>query len=652
MKALESPGIVHEKLTLAAFLALSGQLAGVPFVKIVVAREENQVHFLNNNSYRFHVDYIAEQLLGITASKLDAELDEFNQEVYHSPERRFLLGTVGLRRKRQGRRFFTLETVEVDTSGPEMIAEMFRAVEPLLDKRFRLYFKPNSHDQEEAAADLPVVTASALFEQADYLLLNAGEAVGRLRVFADESEFERQQDSLEWYDIIVMERVPDDIPRLAGIINAGHTTPLSHTNVLASGWQIPNAVQLGILERIAKHQLEGRWVEYKVDPQSARIHLKPTEAPQDLERRPAWAVTRVKLEEPDTDTSAIVDLSDLRLSDRFRYGTKAAHLGELLHLLKKGSNKVLGFYQLPRPPRPNLLHHLAEFLDSSEDPKELNAAAIQFLRNSLKVPRGLALPFSLQQEFLESSPQIQQLIGKLKMALQLEAREVDSLCLALQNQVRRTRIPPALREKIDDCVAQHLLGVSSFVVRSSSNAEDLEDFSAAGVYESINQVSTSENLFLSIKEVWASLLSARSTRLRHEVGISLDDAYMGVIIQEEVPSTLGGVMVTVNPINSDDFRNVYVNASTRSVTKVVSGEGLPIQYLFNTVEGGGRTLSLGDADEDIPADQLKLLGKLAFAGRLLQSHFSPDYTFSHPVDIEWLANETGIQILQLRPYAR
>jgi phosphoenolpyruvate synthase/pyruvate phosphate dikinase len=222
----------------------------------------------------------------------------------------------------------------------------------------------------------------------------------------------------------------------------------------------------------------------------------------------------------------------------------------------------------------------------------------------------------------------------------------------LQNLIRNTRIPDALREQIDEQITMNLMGVSSFVVRSSSNAEDLEEFSAAGVYESINHVTTADKLFESIKKVWASLLSPRSTRLRQEVGISLDDSYMGVVIQEEVPSDFGGVMVTTNPTNRGDFRNVYLNASVKSVENIVGGTELPIQYLFNTVEGGGKTLSLGDADRDLPPEQLNLLGQLAFAGRLLQSHFSPDYTFSWPVDIEWLASEDRIYILQLRPYAK
>jgi phosphoenolpyruvate synthase/pyruvate phosphate dikinase len=242
-------------------------------------------------------------------------------------------------------------------------------------------------------------------------------------------------------------------------------------------------------------------------------------------------------------------------------------------------------------------------------------------------------------------------VGKLKMALELGVREVDPLCLQLQQMIRQVRMTDKLRNRIDAEIAKHLSGVSAFVIRSSSNAEDLAGFSAAGIYESISSVSKADKIFESVKEVWASLLSPRSVRLRHQVGISLDDCYMGVIIQEMIQSDIGGVLVTTNPSNPTDFRNVYMNVSLKSVEKVVAGSVLPIQMIYNTVEGGGRTLSLGDFAEGISKDQSALLQSLAFIGRLLQSHFSPDYTFSQPVDIEWLAGESGIGLLQIRPYS-
>ena len=78
---------------------------------------------------------------------------------------------------------------------------------------------------------------------------------------------------------------------------------------------------------------------------------------------------------------------------------------------------------------------------------------------------------------------------------------------------------------------------------------------------------------------------------------------------------------------------------------------MPHQYLYNTVEGGGRTLALGLDGKDLDAAKKATLQRLAFAGRLLQSHFAQDYSFSTPADIEWAAEGDRIYILQLRPYA-
>jgi hypothetical protein len=682
--ALESPttmtaapadsvkSIINQKLSLEAFAQLSGSLAGYPFVKVVVDRPSRTIHFINNAHYPFHGGYIAETLLGITEEELDRNLDDFNRNVYLSPDRRFYLGIISLHTAQspnstsapQGdSRFFTLETVEIDNMDSGMLRYFYRTVKEHLDPALPLFFKPANHLQEAIiasidSAEIPRVFSHELFANSRYVALNSGRTRGRLRAFANEAEYRRAIATLEWHDIIVMHRVPDDIPRISGIINAHHTTPLSHTNVLASGWQIPNSIQLGVFDRIEKENLNGAWVEYIVDPAFREIHLARIDKPVEQSVRPLWSIQRIKLEEPETINVPIVSLSNLRMSDRYRYGTKAANLGELAHILEHGSERLTGFYKIKRPPRANLLSYLAHHLGLPEGSPatEITRAASDYVRAHLHVPRGIALPFSLQQEFLESSPRVQQAIGKLKMALELNAREIDSLCLSLQALIRNTRVPDRLRNHIDDHIADHLAGVSSFVIRSSSNAEDLEGFSAAGIYESINHVTNAENIFQSIKDVWASLVSPRSVRLRQEVGISLDDCYMGVIVQEEIPSQMGGVLVTTNPMNqSGDFRNVYINVSLHAdaAQRVVTGTDSPNQYLYNTVEGAGRTLSIGESGVDLSNEQKSKLQTLALCGRLLQSHFSPDYTFSTPLDIEWITGEeSSLYLLQARPYKK
>lgn len=648
------PSIVGERLSAAAFHQLAGNLAGYPFVKLVVDRPEQRIHFINNAAYQFHADYIAQHLLGLTPAQVEAEIDLHNQRFYHDPERPYYLAILALH-TRKDRSFFSLETVEVDTMTSEMVRFLYRFVRDNVDPSRPLLLKPANHLQETyvaaiPTAELPRVFAHELFSSATYVPLNAGTTRGRLRRFASEAAYRAAHAHFEWYDIVVMERVPDDIPRLSGIINALHTTPLSHTNVLASGWQIPNCIQLGVFETIDAEQLDGAWVEYTVDAHAQAVRLTRIERPTSADQKPTWGIQKITLEEPDTARTPIVQLNELRTEARYKYGTKAANLGEVRHVLEHGSDRLLGFYKVRRPPRPNLLPYLAHLLGVPET-ADLGREASKFLTEHLRVAQGVALPFSVQQSFLESSPKIQQAIGKLKMALELDAVQVDSLCVTLQQMIRATRIPERIKSYIDTSISDSMSGVSSFVVRSTSNAEDLEHFSAAGIYDSVNHVTTAEKLFEGIKQVWASLLSPRSVRLRQQVGISLDASYMGVVIQEELPSEMGGVLVTTNPMSRGDFRNVYLNVSTRSVVQVVQGTDQPYQYLYNVVEGGGRTLSLGQSKQDLPDAQKVLLQKLALAGRLLQSHFSPDYTFATPVDIEWLASGDQLYILQLRPYA-
>lgn len=646
--------LTGERLSLPAFHQLAGNMAGYPFVKVVVERDSGRIHFLNNESYLFHADYIAERIKGITREELRAGIDEFNRLVYLSPERPYYLGILALHQREAGA-FFALETVEIDNMDQTMLLHFFGVVRQHLDPSLPLYFKPANHHQESTVSRidttvLPRLFHHELYSSRAYVPLNAGEARGRLRVLSAES-YKREAPTIKWYDILVMDRVPDDIPRVSGIVNSQHTTPLSHTNVLACGWQIPNAVQIASRERVLLDGLDGQWVRYVVDPKATEVLFERVGAPEVMPERPAWSIQQIRIEEPEVLETPILPLSALRLSDRRRYGTKAAYLGELQHLLDKGSPRLTGFYRVPRPPRANLLSYLAEYLEAPND-GALSERAWEFLKGSVDIPRGIALPFSIQQRFLASSWQIQQAIGKLKMALELNAKETDALCLQLQKLIRATRLSDDVRDAIDEQITNHLAGVRTFVVRSSSNAEDLKDFSAAGIYESINHVTTAERIFESIREVWASLVSPRSVRLRQEVGISLDDCYMGVIVQEEVSSDLGGVMVTTNPTNPQgDFRNVYINAVSGSAIDVVSGKSLPFQYLYNTVEGGGRTLALGVAGRDLPDHQKETLQRLAFAGRLLQSHFSQDYSFSSPADIEWAALGNQIYILQLRPYA-
>ncbi|NLU71400.1 phosphoenolpyruvate synthase [Streptomyces sp. HNM0575] len=651
--------VVGENLSLPLFRALSGTLAGHPYLKVVVDRAEETWHVLDTAAHPFHVDYVATRILGMGLAELDASLDEFNASVYMDPGRRFLLGVLSLHTDEDAegreRTFLVLETTEADTMHGELLAYFHAFVRERVDARLPLLLKPANHGQEEelvavSEQRVPRILSHELFGTRTRTPLNTGEATGRLRCFGSVEEYEAAAAGLGWSDIVAMPCLPDDVQRVAGFVNTAPITPLSHTNVLASGWGIPNAIVRDLPEIAERDGLDGAWVRYRV--REDEVTLERLEHAPELEA-PVWHQQRIRLEPPLLEDAPVLALHRLRSADRDRYGTKAANLGELHHVLDSRSADLTAFHGRARPPRENLYGHLAARLGlRGPSPDELRAAATSFVADTVEAPDGVALPFSLQHRFLTSVPALQQGLGKLKMALELDATDVlDPLCLQIQQLIRNAPMPESVAHEITRAFPGPLAAGHRLVVRSSSNAEDLPGFSAAGVYDSVTTARGTGELLDAVRQVWASLLSPRSVRLRDQVGISLDDTYMGVIIQEYVPAALGGVLVTCNPTRREDFRNVYLNCSAGSPEQVVEGSVLPHQYLYNTVEGGGRTVALGSPIEGQPDGMRSRLADLSLTGRLLQSHFSaPDV--DAPLDIEWLLTDQGdFRLVQIRPYA-
>ena len=96
---------------------------------------------------------------------------------------------------------------------------------------------------------------------------------------------------------------------------------------------------------------------------------------------------------------------------------------------------------------------------------------------------------------------------------------IDSLCLDLQHLIRNTPMPEDVARPITGRCPQLLADGRRLVVRSSSNAEDLPGFSAAGRLRlGHDRARCAANSWTPCGQVWASLLSPRSVRLRHQVG--------------------------------------------------------------------------------------------------------------------------------------
>ena len=82
------------------------------------------------------------------------------------------------------------------------------------------------------------------------------KGLGRIHVIAKLDEHVE----IGFNEILVLDEVPVALPPVAGIITTKPSTPLSHINLLAKGWGIPN-VYIKNAQELFK-QYNGWWVEF------------------------------------------------------------------------------------------------------------------------------------------------------------------------------------------------------------------------------------------------------------------------------------------------------------------------------------------------------------------------------------------------------
>ncbi len=122
------------------------------------------------------------------------------------------------------------------------------------------------------------ISADEIQKNQEYLALNTGEAVGRIHII------EKLDDTVEIGDneILVLKKLPMSLPPVRGIIVAESSTPLSHVNILAKGWGIPN-VYIKNADKLLK-EYDNRWVRFTADLTDRKIVPASLE---DLKKNPS-----------------------------------------------------------------------------------------------------------------------------------------------------------------------------------------------------------------------------------------------------------------------------------------------------------------------------------------------------------------------------
>ena len=572
---------------------------------VIDRRSRDRVYYVNSRSYQFHKDFVNATYLSLERGRA------FYDNNFLKSDRRFILGTIAYQTTADK---FTFEFWEGDQITRGLLIETIGALRPSFFAP--LYFKPNSLAHEQTAnelnktdAPLLMLTASELAADQQYQPLNLGAGIGQLRIIdriTADTVIDRNQ-------IVIFKEVPVHLTPLSGIITTEPASPLSHVNMLAKSWAIPNAT-IKSADKLFK-QLDGKYVRLEVREND--YSLAPAD-PREVEVRNREWVKRTGLITPRADLgyTQLTGLNRQRARDAVRFGAKSANLGEILHARLPG----------------------------------------------VEVPAGFAIPFHFYQDFIRRNHLEERIAAAVEEDRFVHDPRYRKTRLAeVRKWIEEGHHDESFRRDVLEKVQREYAGLGLFA-RSSTNAEDLPNFSGAGLYTTVPNVRTDEQLMEAIKTVWASVWNYEAYEARESFGMSHFAVYPAVLIQEGIDADSAGVAITTDPFDSADSGAVYVNAKRGLGIKVVEGRRVAEQAIYHPQLGTIQVLTRSDEDtmlafdehggvKEVMIEQQRRVLTDAMLRRLARVALQIKRVFGgRDQDIEWVFRHGQLYIVQSRPY--
>lgn len=551
VEEFESMGIINSDL------GLSG--VAVKFLIDARTADASQVYFINANyqtdnrtpdAALFHYDFAK------AALQIPEDNPTFNAITYFTNPKRYVAGT--LRRYNEaasGQPLYALQFYPQDIIQEEhILAAVTLVAKALQIPGITLGFVATGSQQTTATIsdalqrnNILNLSINDVLGAVNYIPMNLGEAYGILRVFPGDA------DQLTLRDIPVFDELPLDLTVVAGVITKAYQDTNSHINLKSKERKTPNMVlRNASWDHEILSRLNNQIVHLKVDRD--RFVLEPaTQEELDFHIKnhfdKPWIPMHTVDQREVLSFDEICPLSPgVCLEKNRSYGSKAVNLGFLAH------PKVAG--------RKN---------DTGSISAELGYDL---------TPYGVAVPFTFYTD-LVNDPDNADLKAALALLITREKagdlNVTDRLAMVtdVQEKFLNAKISKDAVKTVRKKIKTVAPGVRKFKVRSSANAEDIEGFDGAGLYNSygvdleekdddskcrVVEKSASvfkvkpDTLACGIKAVYASLWNKRAIEERSFARLDHATAVMGLAIVPKYDTEqeiIANSVIVTRVINSD-----------------------------------------------------------------------------------------------------
>jgi hypothetical protein len=586
----------QEEFSILSGAPLSSKYGNIASIKIIYEIKTDKIYFINSNFYKYHYEFCQFNL------NENNDLGEFNRANYdESEDRKYLLANLNYSK--------TLNRYFVDLSPYDQMqaGSMEKLYEEIASNTFinsKLSFLLNTarliEKKDEFKIKFPIILPEEIYENITFQSVSQGKTYGKLRFI---SNLDSLESPLLPTDIIVIKNTPMYLPLVSGIIVTEFQTPLSHLSILGKNRKIPICAYKSAFSDVKLKLNDAQMIEFRV--------LKDTFYIVQKNHSVNLRQTKEIILNKNLKVDSLIDVCHLNFRSANFAGNKAANFGVL-----------------------NTLSQMHGF----------------------KVPEGgFAIPFFYYEQHLKST-KVDELI-KLAVKYQNDTEKLNVYLGMIRKEILMTKLDSKLISEVKQKLIQS--GYKTFRFRSSTNAEDTEGFSGAGLYESKTVIlnDTSKTIEKGILKVWASLWSNQAFLERAYFGIKQHSVSMGILVHRSFPNeAVNGVAITKN-LYRENYIGFVVNAQIGDITVVDPPKGITCDQFIcspkdinssfqNTIEVitfsslNNQKLVMSEKEIENLAEQLDVIKRFFFLKS--KTHFSNYESFG--LDIEFKLDEKTRQL--------